>query len=156
MPARLIRLHRFVMFSFPTCLISFCQSSVRQVRFHVNRIWDIPPHLIFFPVLIVVNVDDDDGSDEQADAQEEECAHRWTNHHSHWNTWKLLRYVKCEGAILTSVSLVDREPMGQENSVQVSLSRLWTTRTMPTDLLIKQTPFLLNVTIGFLRTDNLS
>ena len=42
----------------------------------MNRIWDIPPHLIFFPVLIVVNVDDDDGSDEQADAQEEECAHR--------------------------------------------------------------------------------
>ena len=65
------------MFRFPSYLISFCQSSVvGQVRFHVNSLWDIPPYLIFFPVLIVVNVDDDDGSDEQADTQEEECAHR--------------------------------------------------------------------------------
>ena len=64
------------MFSFPSYLISFCQSSVGHVRFHVNSLWDIPPHLIFFPVLIVVNVDDDDGSDEQADTQEEEGAHR--------------------------------------------------------------------------------
>ena len=35
-----------------------------------------PAYLVFFPVSIVVDVDDDYDSDEQADTQEEEGAHR--------------------------------------------------------------------------------